>query len=119
MEKYFAAHNPKEALVESDVDAPPPSTKPAIEPTVRIKCLSGAMLITIKDAPPSHESGLFNGMVYPKGLSKNSTCLTEYRDHEGPLRYKLPLRSCNTMPQETINPLICPYEYLVKLHLVD
>ncbi|XP_037910060.1 uncharacterized protein LOC119650908 [Hermetia illucens] len=72
-----------------------------VEPTVRIQCLSGSMLITIKDAPPSHENGLFSGMIYPKGLSKNSTCLTEYRDHDGPLRYKLPLRSCNTMPQET------------------
>lgn len=72
-----------------------------IEPTVRIQCMSGSMLITIKDAPPSHENGLFSGMVYPKGLSKNSTCLSEYRDHQGPLRYKLPLRSCNTMPQET------------------
>lgn len=73
----------------------------SVEPTVRIQCLSGSMLITIKDAPPSHENGLFSGMIYPKGLSKNSTCLTEYRDHDGPLRYKLPLRSCNTMPQET------------------
>lgn len=72
-----------------------------VEPTVRIQCLSGSMLITIKDPPPSQESGLFSGMVYPKGLSKNSTCLTEYRNHEGPLRYKIPLRSCNTMPQET------------------
>ncbi|KAM7344684.1 zona pellucida domain-containing protein piopio isoform 1-T2 [Cochliomyia hominivorax] len=77
------------------------STKPTVEPTVRIKCLSGSMLITIKDAPVNHENNLFSGMIYPKGLSKNSTCLTEYRDHDGPLRYKLPLRSCNTMPQET------------------
>lgn len=77
------------------------SSKTSIEPTVRIQCLSGSMLITIKDAPPSHENGLFSGMIYPKGLSKNSTCLSEYRDHDGPLRYKLPLRSCNTMPQET------------------
>ncbi|ALC40748.1 pio, partial [Drosophila busckii] len=72
-----------------------------VEPTVRIKCLSGSMLITIKDAPPNHETGLFSGMIYPKGLSKNSTCLSEYREHIGPLRYKLPLRSCNTMPKET------------------
>lgn len=71
------------------------------EPTVRIKCLSGSMFITIKDAPTSPEDDLFSGMIYPKGLSKNSTCLTEYRHHDGPLNYKLPLRSCNTMPQET------------------
>lgn len=76
-------------------------SKSTIEPTVRIQCLSGSMLITIKDAPPSHDNGLFSGMIYPKGLSKNSSCLAEYREHEGSLRYKLPLRSCNTMPQET------------------
>lgn len=70
------------------------------EPTVRIQCLSGSMLITIKDAP-ANLNGQFSGMVYPKGLAKNSTCLTEYRDQEGPLRYKLPLKSCNTMPIET------------------
>ncbi|XP_067632847.1 uncharacterized protein pio [Eurosta solidaginis] len=94
----------KEALAElegSESFESSPTTKPSIEPTVRIKCLSGSMLITIKDAPLNHETGLFSGMIYPKGLSKNSTCLTEYREHEGPLRYKLPLRSCNTMPQET------------------
>lgn len=49
------------------------------EPTVRIKCLTGSMLITIKDAPTSPDDDLFSGMIYPKGLSKNSTCLTEYR----------------------------------------
>lgn len=60
------------------------------------------MLITIKDAP-ANLNGQFSGMVYPKGLAKNSTCLTEYRDQEGPLRYKLPLKSCNTMPIETVS----------------
>lgn len=49
------------------------------EPTVRIKCLSGSMLITINDPPTSLENDLFSGMIYPKGLSKNSSCLTEYR----------------------------------------
>lgn len=48
------------------------------EPTVRIQCMSGSMIITIKDPPPSPD-GKFSGMVYPKGLSKNSTCLSEYR----------------------------------------
>lgn len=70
------------------------------EPTLQIQCLSGSMLITIKNAPASYD-GLFSGMVYPKGLAKNSTCLSEYRDHKGLIKYKLPLRSCNTMPQET------------------
>uniref|UniRef100_A0A182PF34 ZP domain-containing protein n=1 Tax=Anopheles epiroticus TaxID=199890 RepID=A0A182PF34_9DIPT len=72
------------------------------EPTVRIQCQSGSMLITIKDAP-ANLNGQFSGMVYPKGLAKNSTCLTEYHEQEGPLRYKLPLKSCNTMPLETVS----------------
>jgi len=64
------------AAAEAEVAS---TSKPAVEPSVRIKCLSGSMLITIKDAPPNHETGLFSGMIYPKGLSKNSTCLSEYR----------------------------------------
>lgn len=62
------------------------STAPAIqstsairEPIVLIQCLSASMLITIKHPPLSHDDGLFSGMIYPKGLSKNSSCLTEYR----------------------------------------
>jgi len=42
-------------------------------------------------------SDYFNGMIYPKGLSKNSTCMTEYIQQEGLITYSLPLRSCNTM----------------------
>lgn len=70
-------------------------------PSVRIQCMSGFMLITIKDAPSTDE-GYFSGMIYPKELSKNSTCLAEFHNHEGQLKYKLPLRSCSTMPQETV-----------------
>lgn len=40
---------------------------------------------------------LFNGMIYPKGLSKNSTCMTEFINKEGKIEYTMPLRSCNTM----------------------
>uniref|UniRef100_A0A1B0AH04 ZP domain-containing protein n=1 Tax=Glossina pallidipes TaxID=7398 RepID=A0A1B0AH04_GLOPL len=90
----------------TDYESIPTSTKTSVEPTVKIKCLSGSMLITIKDPPTNHETGLFSGMIYPRGLSKNSTCLTEYRDHDSPLRYKLPLRSCNTMPQETTKAML-------------
>lgn len=63
----------------TDYESIPTSTKTSVEPTVKIKCLSGSMLITIKDPPTNHETGLFSGMIYPRGLSKNSTCLTEYR----------------------------------------
>lgn len=71
-------------------------------PTVRIQCMSGFMVITIKDAPSTDE-GFFSGMIYPKELSKNSTCMSEFHNHEGQLKYKLPLRSCSTMPQETVS----------------
>lgn len=47
------------------------------EPTVQIQCMSGSMIVTIKNAPANYD-GLFSGLVYPKGLSKNSTCLSEY-----------------------------------------
>lgn len=72
------------------------------QPQVRIQCLSGSMVVTIKDAPSSVE-GQFSGIVYPKDLSKNSTCLAEFHDHPGMIKYKLPLRSCSTMPQENEN----------------
>merc|ERR1712061_307250 len=39
----------------------------------------------------------FNGLVYPKGLSKNSSCMTEYIQEESTIVYVLTLRSCNTM----------------------
>lgn len=66
-------------LLFSNIGTSSSATSSIKEPTVRIQCMSGSMLITIKDAPPSPDEHLFNGMIYPKGLSKNSTCLTEYR----------------------------------------
>ena len=39
----------------------------------------------------------FNGLIYPKGLSKNSTCMTEYINHKSKVSYVIPLRLCNTM----------------------
>merc|ERR1711923_75144 len=45
----------------------------------------------------------FNGMIYPKGLSKNSTCMTEYIQQEGLIKYTLPLRSCNTMSTDVLD----------------
>jgi len=48
-------------------------------------------------------SDFFNGMIYPKGLSKNSTCMTEYIQQEGLIKYTLPLRSCNTMSTDVLD----------------
>lgn len=64
-------------LHETDIESI--ATKDTPEPTVKVKCLTGFMLITIKDAPLNPKTGAFSGMIYPKGLSKNTTCLTEYR----------------------------------------
>ena len=38
----------------------------------------------------------FNGMIYPKGLSKNSTCMTEYIQQEASVHYPLNLPSRKT-----------------------
>jgi hypothetical protein len=45
----------------------------------------------------------FNGMIYPKGLSKNSTCMTEYIQQKDAIVYSLPLRSCNTMSTDVVD----------------
>ncbi|KAK6634722.1 hypothetical protein RUM43_012124 [Polyplax serrata] len=62
---------------------------------IRIDCNSNEIAVAI-----STKSGAFNGMVYPKGLSKNSSCLAEFLHEKSPVRYRLPLRSCNTMSTE-------------------
>lgn len=58
---------------------------------VNIECSSGSIMVVIKTG---HD---FNGLIYPKGLSKNSSCMTEYIEETSPVKYRLPLRSCNTM----------------------
>lgn len=44
----------------------------------------------------------FNGMIYPKGLSKNSSCMAEYTE-AGNFTYSLPLRACNTMSTDVVS----------------
>ncbi len=65
---------------------------------VRVSCNSGDITLTIATFVKS-----FNGMIYPKGLSKNSTCMTEYIDQGDTIVYKLPLRSCNTMSTDVVS----------------
>jgi len=62
---------------------------------VRIECNSNDIGVSIFT-----KSGVFNGMIYPKGLSKNSSCMSEFFHQRSPVHYKLPLRSCNTMSTE-------------------
>lgn len=61
---------------------------------IQIECNSDNIVVTINT---NHG---FNGMIYPKGLSKNSTCMMEYHQTAPNITYYLPLRSCNTMSSD-------------------
>ncbi|KAI2801588.1 hypothetical protein BLOT_009402 [Blomia tropicalis] len=60
---------------------------------VNVECNSNDIRITLNAPHP------FNGMIYPKGLSKNSSCMAEYTSATN-FTYQLPLRACNTMSSE-------------------
>ncbi|XP_045103355.1 uncharacterized protein LOC123499423 isoform X1 [Portunus trituberculatus] len=62
--------------------------------SVRILCNSNDIVVSIET------NTAFNGMIYPKGLSKNSSCMAEFREQISPVLYKLPLKSCSTMSSE-------------------
>jgi hypothetical protein len=64
---------------------------------VGVLCNSEDITLTLRVS-----SDYFNGMIYPKGLSKNSTCMTEYIQQKGIITYTLPLRSCNTMSTDLV-----------------
>lgn len=64
---------------------------------VRVQCNPNEILINVDTA-----SDIFNGMIYPLGLSKNSSCMGEYGLSNGPITYRLPLRSCNTMSTQLV-----------------
>lgn len=70
----------------------PTTSAPEVAQQVRIDCNSNEIWVAVK-----MRSGAFNGMIYPKGLSKNSSCMSEFIHQRSPVRYRLPLRSCNTM----------------------
>lgn len=59
---------------------------------ITIECNSKEISVTIDTKSKS-----FTGIIYPKGLSKNSSCMAEFNYERSPVVYKLPLRSCNTM----------------------
>ena len=64
---------------------------------IAIECNSNNIKINVKTG---HDN--FNGMIYPKGLSKNSSCLMEYEHAGSSVTYILPLRSCNTMNHDVV-----------------
>lgn len=63
---------------------------------VQIECNSDAIMVTI------NTTSCFNGMIYPKGLSRNSSCMLEFNDRDN-VTYVLPLRSCNTMSADVVS----------------
>lgn len=65
---------------------------------VRVECNSNEIVVSINT-----DSGKFTGMVYPRGLSKNSTCMGEWIRKASPVQYTLPLRGCNTMSTELVS----------------
>jgi len=72
---------------------------------VRVKCNSEDITVTVGILGGEDFPRKFNGMIYPKGLSKNSSCMTEYIQAEHSVDYVIPLRSCNTMSTEVIDGL--------------
>lgn len=63
---------------------------------VRVECASEHMRVAVG----TRAGQAFSGLIYPRGLSKNSTCLAEFVRSPSPVSYRLPLRSCNTMSSE-------------------
>ncbi|XP_071448506.1 cuticlin-3 [Hetaerina americana] len=93
----FPEHRPTAS--EDDYDTELAARDYAASPTppppqeVRIECNNDEIAVAIRPAAGRK----FDGMVYPKGLSKNSSCLAEFLAETPPIKYVLPLRSCNTM----------------------
>jgi len=88
---------------ENDIDTntlkeAPEKDKNDIVVDVGVLCNSEDITLTLRVS-----TDYFNGMIYPKGLSKNSTCMTEYIQQEGIITYTLPLRSCNTMSTDVLD----------------
>lgn len=82
------------------------NTDQGISDVIQIECNSNNIMVTLN-------SPNFNGMIYPKGLSKNSTCMVEYT-HVDSVTYLLPLRSCNTMSADVVS-VLPPFTLLLSI----
>ncbi|XP_057662554.1 cuticlin-4 [Diorhabda carinulata] len=80
------------ASTASAANLPPSTTSLEVASDIRVQCNNDEIVVSI-----TTKSGRFNGMVYPRGLSKNSTCMGEWIHKKSPIEYTLPLRGCNTM----------------------
>lgn len=72
---------------------------------VHIECNSEAIMVTI------NTTSCYNGMIYPKGLATNSSCMLEFNDRDN-VTYVLPLRSCNTMSADVVSKLFKKLPFL-------
>lgn len=81
---------------------------------ILIECNNKEIVVTIDTKSKS-----FTGIVYPKGLSKNSSCMAEFNYEKSPVVYKLPLRSCNTMSTYLVCKTILfkKYTKYIKIHI--
>ncbi|KAL3286545.1 hypothetical protein HHI36_001050, partial [Cryptolaemus montrouzieri] len=82
-------------VIVNAANLPHATNSPEIPSDVSVNCNSDQIEVKINT-----RSGRFNGMIYPRGLSKNSTCMGEWVQRPAPIRYTLPLRGCNTMSTE-------------------
>jgi len=87
----FAQHfDPRNNQLEEAAVAPIKSKN--VVKDIKVSCNSDDISVTFYTTEVE-----FNGLVYPKGLSKNSSCMTEYIKHQSAVTYVIPLRLCNTM----------------------
>ena len=93
----------------------PPFLSEDVVKEVRVKCNSEDITVTVGILGGEDFPRKFNGMIYPKGLSKNSSCMTEYIQAEHSVDYVIPLRSCNTMSTEVVRH---PYSFICSI-IVD
>jgi hypothetical protein len=88
----------------SATDEPSSDASLAPLPDMRIDCLASSIAVTLL---PNQQH--FAGLIYPKGLATNSSCMIEYDllpSSNSNLTYHLPLRSCNTMSNDLVRLLL-------------
>jgi len=78
---------------------------------ITIECNNKEISVTIDTKSKS-----FTGIIYPKGLSKNSSCMAEFNYEKSPVVYKLPLRSCNTMSTYLVRTFTLYYFNCIKFY---
>lgn len=85
---------------------------------ITIDCNNKEISVTIDTKSKS-----FTGIIYPKGLSKNSSCMAEFNYERSPVVYKLPLRSCNTMSTYLVCKILlyCTilYKFYINVYIIN